>query len=236
LHASTFAASAGGDSHLLRSSLGDIAARIRGLGVRLSIEFDFDGLLEARAESSDPWLYPTFDPRLSDLSEDALWLRAATPSGDTIATYAVRVFETGDFYDLMRSGALWFAQPAAERGGCRIVSATLPIAGLVGHCGAAWVHPAWRDRGLVQLLCRYGRALLLRDFAVDHETGLVAEHNYRSGLAQRAYGYPRVPKVVDGFFPPSGSEARVYLCHMSRAEMLDDLRSLRTAPRVREFA
>jgi hypothetical protein len=42
--------------------------------------------------------------------------------------------------------------------------------------------------------------------------------------------------VVDGFFPPSGSEARVYLCHMSRAEMLDDLRSLRTAPRVREFA
>jgi hypothetical protein len=235
MHASTFVSPAAGDSRLLRSRLADIAARIRGIGAELSVESDFDELIDARAQSSDPWIYPTFDPRLSDLGEDALWLRAATPQGDTVATYAVRVFDTDDFYDLMRTGALWFARPAGRRA-CGHVAAPVPIAGLVGHCGAAWVRPDWRERGLVQLLCRYGRGLLLRDFAVEHETGLVFERNFRSGLAQRAYGYPRVPNVIDGFFPPSGSEARVHLCHMSRTEMLADLRSFRTAPRVREFA
>jgi hypothetical protein len=184
------------------------------------VEDDFSWFAAVRRRSSDPWIYPTFDAQQSDLSTDALWIRATSPDGAVIGTYALRVFETDNFYDLMRTEALWFKRsrlPADAR--CE-VGEPLPIGGIIGHCGGAWVHPAWRRRGVVQAMCQLARSVLVGRFDVDHETGLVFEHNFRSGLARRAYGYPRVAQVMDGYFPPTGTEERVFLCHISRKEML----------------
>jgi hypothetical protein len=48
----------------------------------------------------------------------------------------------------------------------------------------------------------------------------VFEHLARSGLPFRGYGYPHVELCVDGYFPPTGRNERVYLCHISRHETL----------------
>jgi GNAT superfamily N-acetyltransferase len=213
-----------------------LAERLFELGARVTVEDDFDALLAVRGGTSDPWIYPSFDPRLSALAQDALWLRATTPRGETVGTYALRVFQTEDFYDLMRRETLWFAKGTAGCAPRCEVSEPVAIAGTIGHCGAAWTHPAWRGRGLVQLLCRYARGLLLREFGVDHETALVFEHHKKSGLAERAYRYARVEKVIDGFFPPTETMAPIYLCHSTQREMLADLREAEATCATREFA
>jgi hypothetical protein len=187
--------------------------------LEFTVENDFAWFAAIRRRSSDPWIYPTFDPERSDLTAGALWIRASRPGGEVVGTYALRVFETENFYDLMRSGALWFRPGAAARVRCDVAEPA-PIRGVVGHCGGAWIDPAWRRRGVVQAMCRLARDLLVHHFAADHETGLVFEHNYRNGLAHRAYGYPHVVRVIEGYFPPTGTEENVFLCHMSRREML----------------
>jgi hypothetical protein len=209
----------GSESVSLQSHIDVISESISELGLDLHVERDFESFVEVRRRCDEPWIYPSFDPRLSDLSSAARWLRASTPDGDTVGTFALRVFDTSDFYDLMRSGALWFGETQSnDQPRCR-VQTSVSLSGLIGHCGGAWVHPAWRGRGLVQLLCLYSRALLLRDFDVDHETALVFERLYRNGLARRAYHYPRLLKVIDGFFPPTGTSEQVYLCHIAQDEM-----------------
>jgi hypothetical protein len=195
-----------------------VEARVDAL--ELHVETDFEWFAAIRRRSSDPWIYPSFDPQRSDLSAGALWIRASLPGGEVVGTYALRVFETENFYDLMRNGALWFKASATPGHARCDVAEPAPIRGIVGHCGGAWIDPTWRRRGVVQAMCRLARALLAHRFAADHETGLVFEHNYRNGLAHRAYGYPHVVRVIEGYFPPTGTEENVFLCHMSRREML----------------
>ena len=67
---------------------------------------------------------------------------------------------------------------------------------------------------------------MLRNHDIDHETGLVFEGLAMHGLPRKSYGYMRVAKVVDGFFPPTGKPERVYLCHITRGEALQQIREV----------
>ncbi|HLI10839.1 MAG TPA: hypothetical protein VKY65_04500 [Alphaproteobacteria bacterium] len=190
------------------------------LGLSSEIEHDFD--MFARMRRTCGFLYPTFDPCVSDLGDDALWVRAVTPFGDTVAMSAARVFETDDFYELIRNERVWFRTPPPDAGErCKVQRiGPFDVRGVVAHVGGLWVNPAWRKRGLSRTLPWLVRALLLRNFGVDHVTSLVFEGIAFSGLPKNAYGFTTVGLVIDGFFPPTEKDERVYMCHITRQEIL----------------
>jgi hypothetical protein len=189
------------------------------LRLDLCIEHDFEEFAALRSQVADGFVYPSFDPRHSRLDRDAFWLRAVDEAGRTVATHASRVFRTDDFYRLMRSERLWHDRGVhILNSGYKMNCPIPPFGGVVGHTGGMWVHPSQRGRRLATLLPSLARGLLLRNYEVEYETGLVFEELVP--LALRSYGYPRVELCVDGLFPPTGEPERVYMCHMTRQEAL----------------
>jgi hypothetical protein len=224
-----------GEFALVQDYIAHVMEEVLEMGLRLEIEHNFDLFASIRGRVADKWVYPACDPHLSDIETDALWVRAVDRGGETVATGAVRIFETDDFYELMRSERLWFRTPgigAPKR--CPVDCSIPPFGGTIGHGGGVWVHPTWRGRGLAGIMPKFARALTVRNNEIDYETGLVFEE-LRS-LPLRAYGFPRVAKIVDGFFPPTGKAERVYLCHITRNEVLTDMRAVLAPRRVAAVA
>jgi GNAT superfamily N-acetyltransferase len=211
---------------VIQRCLDRVVEEILLLGLRPELVYDFEEFAALRGAVVPPWVYPSFDPRLSELHSDAHWIRVANQFGDTLGMLASRVFRTADFYELMRDETLWFREPPPGAGTrCVVSGENLPrISGVVAHAGALWVHPSWRKRGLSTLIPLFNRAMLLRNFAIDHQTALVFEGMAASGLPRNGYGFPRVEKVIEGFFPPTGKAERVYLCEINRAEILERMR------------
>jgi hypothetical protein len=216
-----------GEFALVQDYIAHVIDEVLEMGLRPEIEHNFDLFASIRGGVADKWVYPCYDPRLSDTDHDGLWVRAVDRHGQTVATSAARIFETEDFYDLMRSERLWFRAPDHAAPWRCPVECTIPVfGGIVGHAGGTWVHPEWRQRGLSSLMPKFARALMLRNHDIDHETGLVFEGLALHGLPRKSYGYMRVAKVVDGFFPPTGKPERVYLCHITRGEALQQIREV----------
>lgn len=189
------------------------------LGLTVHVEHDFPAFMRYRGAVGDGFCYPSFDPARCRIGPDDFWLRAVDDDGRTVACNATRIFrDVEDFYDLMRSEALWGDRLPRVIGRCE-PDCTIPtFGGVVGHWGGMWVDPSQRGRGLAKLLPELLRGLMLRNHAIDYETGLVFEPLV--GLALGQYQFARCEKVIDGYFPPSGKPARVYLCHTDRAEAL----------------
>lgn len=69
--------------------------RVRDIGIRLSLSFDFDELLRANRSNSKDWyaLPPMFDSTYNELGVDnAFWLRGIDRHGDVVLTHAVRLY------------------------------------------------------------------------------------------------------------------------------------------------
>lgn len=206
---------------LVQRYIDRVVEEVLELGLSPEIEHDFD--IFAKLRRANGFLYPSVDPNFSDLDSDALWVRAVTAHGDTVALSAARVFETDDFYELLRSERIWFRKPPPDAGTrCIIDTADLPeIKGVVAHGGGLWVHPTWRKRGLSHMLPWLVRGLLLRNSAIDYITSLVFEDIALSRLPLTSYAFTRVDKIIDGFFPPTGKAERVYLCRSSRRDIME---------------
>lgn len=95
--------------------------------------------------------------------------------------------------------------------------------GTVAHCGGIWVGASQRKRGLPVLMPALGRALMLRNHGVDHDTGLIFEDLANTRMPLTSYGYARQHLCIDGHFPPTGKPERVYVCHLSQDEALQDI-------------
>jgi GNAT superfamily N-acetyltransferase len=177
----------------------------------------------AAVERTSPEAYvnPAFDPRHSRLSpETSFWLDVRAGS-QTIATSTARLFVIEDALDLLRTLRLWFESPP-ERYGRLAISmppGTPRIGGHVGHEGGLWVHPEHRKRGLSVILPHLNTALSLREWDIDWQTGITRRSIGESGIATWAYGFPHVEPCFDGYFPPTRSNERFYLCYMDREEL-----------------
>lgn len=177
------------------------------------------------ATSPGAFVNPAFDPRCSRLTpDDSFWLDVRAGS-QTIATCATRLFATDDVFDLLRSMRLWLAEPPARYGRLRVTPppGSPAIAGNVGHEGGLWVHPQHRKRGLSVILPHLARALSVREWQLDWQTGIARRDIGECGLASRAYGMPHVERCFDGDFPLTGTRERFYIVYMSRAELLAGL-------------
>jgi hypothetical protein len=85
---------------------------------------------------------------------------------------------------------------------------------------------------LAIVMPRFARAIALRSRPFDHDSGMIRNHPQDGAkvadrkaafMGKRIYGFARVHRFVDGWFPPEAREAIVYLCHSTRAEAMDSL-------------
>jgi hypothetical protein len=173
---------------------------------------------------TEPAVNPTFNPRFSILSpHNSFWLDIRAGS-HTVATCAARCFTTDDYFELMPSMRLW--RDAPPPGGP--LAMTRPphmplISGRVGHEGGLWVHPAHRKRGLSVILLHLIRALSVREWDIDWQTGLARREIGEHGIVQRVYGVPHVEPCFEGYFPVTRSHERLYIAYMSRGELVAGL-------------
>ena len=215
---------------LAQRYLTESIALLQRSGYRLSLNFDLGGWATLlRSAPKIGIVNPTFDPAHSALKpNEAFWLQLNDDVG-VAACIADRLFVTDDFVGgELASGRLWYAAPAdADR------PALLPgvplgrFTGRVGHAGGLWVHPRRRKDGLSWLLPRPVRALSIINWSVDRHCGLVFEGIHDSGLSAQAYGFPESHVVVECYFPPTRSDARVFVIHIDleqiAAQFEDDL-------------
>lgn len=192
----------------------------------LTIDTDLSNWVAAMAATSgEVFVNPAFDPRFSRLSaSNSFWLDIRAGSR-TIAICAARLFVTDDFLDVMRTQRLWRHEPPPQLGTLAITAPRMmpPIAGHVGHEGGLWVHPQHRKRGLSVILPHLARALSVREWDVDWQTGVTRQGIGECGIASWAYGMRHVEPCFDGYFPLTQSRERLYLAYVDREELIAGL-------------
>jgi hypothetical protein len=89
-------------------------------GVYLSLEHDFDALIEFNKTQASSWfpMIPTFDPEFSDLTpENAFWIAGRDRDGEIVACQCARLFDWRDtnFKQEFESLRLVYQDPDIER-------------------------------------------------------------------------------------------------------------------------
>lgn len=216
----------------LQSTIEKYMAALADAGITLRVRRNFAAYAAIRRDYGDLHLNQAFDPRYAKFGDHDFWLLAENPQGEAIGTYCLRRFLADDFFDLIRSQALWFgARPHLVDPRFVVACEIPPFGGEVVHEGGCWVREDYRGPArqprLSRVLSRLARAIALRNRPFDHTSGMIcndprdpAEVTRRKArsLAIGAYGFARVEKFVEGWFPPEGRAAVMHLCHATRAE------------------
>jgi hypothetical protein len=223
-------------------------------GISVELRDDFDKYTALRRHHGDRQLNQAFDPQHATFGSGDFWLLAENRKGEAIATYCLRRFVVNDFFDLIRSLALWFDNPANYKDPRFVVECQMPpFGGDVVHGGGLWVRDDCRGVSrLAVILPNLARIFALRQRPFDHDTAMIRNDpaNTTAAIERKAkfmgtkvYGYARVHRFVDGWFPPEGRNAMMYLCHATRTEAITLLSRVTTRPaaitaglRVREAA
>jgi len=190
-------------------------------GYSLTIDAYMGTWVKATKAAGSTFVNPAFDPEHSRLSpKDSFWLDIRLGS-HTIATSAARLFVTDDYLALKRTMKLWYEKPSPDFAELAISQPpdTPVIQGRVGHEGGLWVHPAHRKRGLSVLLPHLNRALCLREWEIDWQTGIAMKGIGECGIAERAYGFPHVVPFYEGHLPVTQRTERLYMTYMDRSEL-----------------
>lgn len=185
---------------------------------------------------------PTFDPAWHmDFEPDTVfWLAITVPGGELAACMACRLFVTPSYYDLMRSGRLWYT--AGKSVPIDILLEGPGPVGSVSHSGGLWVHPAHRGTGLSWILPRLVGAVAVWSWGVDYHTGIVFAGLNAKGLPDRNYGVTRNRVAIDGYFTPTGRREVIYSVETPVADIVErtagDLAEILGHPdkQVRDFA
>jgi hypothetical protein len=230
---------------------GSIAA-LGGAGISLHVRRNFETYAAIRRTHGDICLNQAFDPKETRFGPDDFWLLAENHDGEAIATYCLRRFLIEDFYALVRSQSLWFPNRISCFDPRFVVECAIPrFGGEVSHGGGLWVREDYRGISrLAVLMPRFARAIALRMRPFDHDTGMIrtdpqdrfeVAKRKATFMGRRVYGFARVQRFVDGWFPPGARREVVHLCHSTRAEavgsllappaMLDGLRRLKLGKR-----
>ncbi len=227
------------ESARVRSAIEEYAAALDMAAISLRVQRNFARYPAIRRAHGETRLNQAFDPAVASFGRDDFWLLAENRSAEPIATYCLRRFVVDDFYALVRSQLLWFARrPRVDRR-FAVLCDIPPFGGEVCHGGGLWVREDYRGGSrLAVLMPRFARAVALRDRPFDHDTAMIRnDPRDRAAAADRkavymgrlVYGFARVGRLVDGWFPPERRHAVMHLCHADRAEAL---LSLIAPPRV----
>ena len=208
-----------------------IVEGLAALHLSVTIETDFTALYRFLRTRPGAIVNSTFNPFESDLSRDSFWLRVVDADDNTVACHAQRVFVVEDFTELIRSGRLFstIGQPC-DPARSQIVPPSRLIAGSVAYAGSLWVDVQYRKQGLSVWLPYLSRLACLRNYDLDFFTACVFEGLARSGVATKSYGYTHVEPVLRGIFPPTGTEATLFLCHSTCGEAVDKIKLLAVHP------
>lgn len=199
----------------------------------LEVRYDFATYRALRQQHGERHLNQAFDPRHAEFGEHDFWLLARNSGKEPIATYCLRRFVVADFYELIGSLALWFSKRRrAEQFvfHCRIP----PFGGEIAHGGGLWVRPDHRGSfRLAEIMPRLARVMALSDRPFDHDTAMI-RNDPSDGIeiaerkavymGRKIYGFSRVQRFANGWFPPERRNAIMHLCHATRAEALVSLR------------
>ena len=220
-------------AHIQLAIEGSIVALLEAR-LSLRVRRNFEAYAAVRRTHGDIHLNQAFDPRETRFGQDDFWLLAENYKGEPIATYCLRRFLVEDFYALIRSQALWFSdRPHLVDPRFIVECAIPPFGGEVSHGGGLWVREDYRGCSrLAIVMPRFARAIALRSRPFDHDSAMI-RNDPRDGakvadrkaafMGKRIYGFARVHRLVDGWFPPETREAIIYLCHSTRAEAMDSL-------------
>jgi hypothetical protein len=155
--------------------LADRAARER--GIFLSLESDFDSLLELNEANRDHWhpLAPSFDPRNGGVNADnGFWIVGRNEDGEAVLTQVVRHFPMQETSLTRELETLRFfygdpvRQASAGESCVSSASTAAKICGSVVYSGGTWFRPDFRGRGLASIVPRIGRAIALSRWNTDY--------------------------------------------------------------------
>lgn len=226
------------ETEIIQQKIEDCLVTLADAGIIIRERQDFSAYNALRRRYGDIHLNQAFDPQHTKLTDRDFWLLAENRHGEAIATYCLRRFIVDDFYDMIRSRALWFsAHPPPPDTRFAIACKIPPFGGEITHGGGLWVRRDYRGFSskrafLAFILPRLARAIALQTASFDHDTGMIRNDPKDSPrLADRkaafmgihVYGFARVHMFVDGWFPPEGRNAIMYLCHATRAEAVASL-------------
>jgi hypothetical protein len=223
------------EAKIVQEGIENYMTSFAAIGISFRLRRNFATYAAIRQANGDTRLNQAFDPRHVKFADNDFWILAENRSGEAIATYCMRRFVVDDFYDLIRSQALWFGDRSPPADPRFVVSCAIPpFGGEVGHCGGHWIRPDYRgSHKLAAVLPRLARAIALRNAPIDHDSAMICNDPQDSPPAAdrkaafagvRIYGYARVHRFVDGWFPPEGRNAIMHLCHVTRAEAVASLR------------
>jgi hypothetical protein len=209
-------------------------ATLEKIGISLHVKHNFFKYRSIRRAHGDSHLNQAFDARHVELGAGDFWLLAENQEGEPIATYCLRRFVVDDFYELIRSLKLWFSVLPRSADPRFVVKCQIPsFGGEVVHGGGLWIRDDYRGASrLAIVMPRYARAVALRDRPFDHDTAMIRNDPAdRADVAERkaaymgrkVYGFARVHRFVDGWFPPEGRDAVMHLCHATRGEAITSL-------------
>ena len=224
-------------AHIQIAIEGSIAA-LGDVGISLQVRRNFETYAAIRRTHGDIHMNQTFDPRETRFGPDDFWLLAENHDGEAIATYCLRRFFVEDFYGLVRSQALWFSnRPLLVDPHFVVECAIPPFGGEISHGGGLWVREDYRGSfRLAMIMPRFARAIALRTRPLDHDSGMILNDlrdrtnvvdRKATFMGRRVYGFARVHRLVDGWFPPEARRAIIHLCHSTRAEAVGSLLALR---------
>lgn len=215
-------------------------ATLADAGITLRVRRDFATYAALRRSHGEFRLNQAFDPRHVKFGNDDFWLLAENRYGEAIATYCLRRFIVDDFYDVIRSQNLWFGVRPHLVDPRFVVDCEIPpFGGEVAHEGGNWVREdyrgALRQPRLSRVMSRLARAIALRNRPFDHTSAMIRNDprdppevtsRKANSLGIGACGFARVHRFVDGWFPPDGRDAVMYLCHATKGEAVASIAAL----------
>lgn len=198
------------------------------IGMRVTVEDDFaEWVAFMETAPGIASVSSTFDPRHSVVtSANAFWIAIRDEVGDVVGCDCLRLFETDDFIEMIRSYRLFFDRKPVMRH--RPLALRLPLdmprlAGRVVYTGGLWVAPSHRGGGLSTAMPRLARALCLRHFAMDWLVGLVRDTPGRAAMGRERFGSLQSVPCFNGYFPPQDRDAAYRLNYTSRWQALQQI-------------
>jgi hypothetical protein len=178
---------------------GDIAARRRGIELRLRHDFDELVYLSKQpiAQRSQFRLMNMFNPEFAeDLNpENSYWISGQDEYGEIVLTQAGRVYHWPETTLEDEARLMFFG--GRELGQHCIVTAEAAksVTGVTFYGGQGWVRPDFRGRQVSRLFPRMGRAYALARWPVDWSFSFVAPPLVEKGIAH-GYGYRHLSRSI----------------------------------------
>jgi len=178
---------------------GDMAARRRGIELRLRHDFDELAYLSKQpiAQRSQFRLMNMFNSEYAvDLTpENSYWISGQDEYGEIVLTQAGRVYHWPETTLEDEARLMFFGGRDLGQHCIVTAEAAKVITGVAFYGGQGWVRPDFRGRHVSRLFPRLGRAYALARWPVDWSFSFVAPMLVEKGIAH-GYGYRHLSSSI----------------------------------------